>query len=379
MKKIIYADNAATTKLDIDAFNVMKAFLLNEYANPSSKYSFSRPAKKAIKEARQSIADCLNTKSEEIFFTSGGSEGDNWILKSVAHSTSKRHIITSVIEHHAILETCQKLEREGYQVTYLPVDNSGHISVEDLEKAITSDTTLVSIMMANNEIGTIQKIKELAEVAHENGVLFHTDAVQAVGHIPIDMEVLKVDFLTASAHKFNGYKGTGFVYIKEQNKIEPFIFGGAQEKQMRAGTENVAGIAAMATALKKNVQNMQENDKKTRAVVNALIEELRSCKLDFIRNGSDDLLPGIVSLSFKNSDGELVLHRLDLQGICISTGAACNSVETVASHVISAIGLTDNYANGTIRVSFNQDNTEEEARIIANEICRIINSKNRCF
>ena len=373
MKHLIYADNAATTKLDIDAFEAMKPFLLDEYGNASQPYSFARKPKQALKEARATIAQCINAEPEEIFFTSGGTESDNWAIKGTAFSDlEKRAIITSQIEHHAVLKACADVEKLGYPVAYLPVTAEGIVTAEALNSVITSNMRLVSVMYANNEIGTIEPIKELCEIAHRNGAFFHTDAVQAVGHVQIDVKELGVDMLSASAHKFNGPKGIGFLYIKKGTPITSYISGGAQEFGMRAGTENVASIVGMAVALKKNCDNLAENMQHVENIESHLIDKLSSSGLDFVRNGSPQHIPGNVSLSFKNADGEALLHRLDLMGICVSTGAACDTTNTQISHVLHAINLDPEYAIGTIRISFSPKNTLSEVETICDHIVRII-------
>ena len=372
-KKIIYADNAATTKLDIDAFEAMKPYLLDEYGNASQPYSFARKPKQALKEARTTIAQCINAEPEEIFFTSGGTESDNWAIKGIAFAGSeKRAIITSQIEHHAVLRACEDIEKLGYPVAYLPVTKEGIVTTEALSSVITHNTRLVSVMYANNEIGTIEPIKELCEIAHRNGALFHTDAVQAVGHVQIDVKELGVDILSASAHKFNGPKGIGFLYIKKGTPIASYASGGAQEFGMRAGTENIASIVGMAMALKKNCDNLAENIHHIENIESHLIDKLSSSGLDFVRNGSPQHIPGNVSLSFKNADGEALLHRLDLMGICVSTGAACDTTNTQISHVLHAINVDPEYAIGTIRISFSPKNTLSEVETICDHIVRII-------
>ena len=373
MKQFIYADNAATTKLDIDAFEAMKPFLLDEYGNASQPYSFARKPKQALKEARAIIARCINAEPEEIFFTSGGTESDNWAIKGVVFADAEKHtIITSQIEHHAILRACEDVEKLGCPVIYLPVTKKGVVTPEVLNSAITSDTRLISIMYANNEIGTIEPIKELCEIAHRNRALFHTDAVQAVGHIEIDVKELGVDILSASAHKFNGPKGIGFLYIKKGTPINSYASGGAQEFDMRAGTENVASIVGMAVALKKNCERIQEATRHLLTCETLLIEKLNNAGIDFVRNGSDNHIPGNISLSFRSADGETLLHRLDLMGICVSTGAACDSVNTQVSHVLSSIGIDAEYSEGTIRVSLGIDNTCNDIAVIAESIIRVI-------
>ena len=372
-KKIIYADNAATTKLDIDAFEAMKPFLLDEYGNASQPYSFARKPKQALKEARATIAQCINAEPEEIYFTSGGTESDNWAIKGVAFADSeKRAIITSQIEHHAVLRACEDIEKLGYPVAYLPVTEEGVVTTEALNSVITPNTRLVSIMFANNEIGTIEPIKELCEIAHRNGALFHTDAVQAVGHVQIDVKDLGVDMLSASAHKFNGPKGIGFLYIKKGTPICSYASGGAQEFGMRAGTENVASIVGMAVALKKNCDKLTDNIRHIENLESQLLDNLSSSGLDFVRNGSPYHIPGNISLSFKNANGEALLHRLDLMGVCVSTGAACDTVNTQISHVLHAINADPDYARGTIRISLSSKNTLSEVETICDHIVRIV-------
>ena len=374
MKQFIYADNAATTKLDIDAFEAMKPFLLDEYGNASQPYSFARKPKRALKEARATIAQCINAEPEEIFFTSGGTESDNWAIKGIAFATSdKRAIITSHIEHHAVLRACEDIEKLGYPVAYLPVTEEGVVTTEALNSVITPNTCLVSIMFANNEIGTIEPIKELCEIAHRNGALFHTDAVQAVGHVQIDVKGLGVDMLSASAHKFNGPKGIGFLYVKKGTPICSYASGGAQEFGMRAGTENIASIVGMAVALKKNCDHLADNIRHIENIESSLMEKLSSSGLDFVRNGDQYHIPGNISLSFKNANGEALLHRLDLKGICVSTGAACDNIDTQTSHVLNAIGLKQEYAQGTIRVSLGINNNNTETDVIVSALCSVLN------
>lgn len=373
MRSMIYADNAATTKLNSDALEAMIPWLTEEYGNASQPYSFSRKPKKAIAEARQIIAECINALPEEIYFTSGGTESDNWaLIGSVFGDFEKRATITSEIEHHAILKTCEAIERLGYPVAYLGVTKEGVVTPETLESIITERTRLVSVMYANNEIGTIQPIKKLAEIAHAHGALFHTDAVQAVGHVKIDVKDLGVDMLSASAHKFNGPKGIGFLYIKKGISISPYANGGAQEKGIRAGTENVAGIVGMAVALRQNCAAIDQNMLHLQELEQILVDGLIDENVDFRRNGYKEHIPGNVSLSFKDANGEAILHRMDLMGISISTGSACDSLNTQVSHVIQAIGLDAAYAQGTIRISFGKDNTVEDARKILTALIRIV-------
>lgn len=370
MKQIIYADNAATTKLDIEAFEAMKPFLLEDYSNASQPYSFSRGAKKALKEARQTIAACINADPDEIFFTAGGSESDNWAIKGVAYNGEQGAIITSEIEHHAVLRACEDIERNGIAVAYVKPNTEGVICPELLQDYVTDNTKMVSIMFVNNEIGTIEPIKELAKIAHKNGAVFHTDAVQAVGHISIDVKDLGVDMLSASAHKFNGPKGVGFLYIKKGTNIKAFINGGAQEFGLRAGTENVASIVGMAVALKNNCLKIEENHAHIEKLEELLMSRLKG--VEFKRNGSSNHVKGIISLSFPNKEGETLLHRLDLKGIMVSTGAACNSVQTEISHVLNSVGVEEKFAKGTIRISLGKYNTENEVECIVKELVSIL-------
>lgn len=374
MKRMVYADNAATTQLDIEAFEAMKPFLLTDYGNASQPYSFSRTAKKALKESRETIAKCIGASPEEIFFTSGGTESDNWVIKGTAFSDPlKRATITSSIEHHAILHACADIERLGYPVFYLPVNSHGEVSLQTLHEWITDQTRLVSIMFANNEIGTIQDIKTLCNIAHSKGAIFHTDAVQAVGHMHIDVKSLGIDMLSASAHKFNGPKGVGFLYIKNKAAITSYISGGKQESGMRAGTENIASIVGMAIALKNNISHLDENIAHIKKLEQKLIDGLYKRGIQFVRNGSDMRVPGNTSLSFGDYEGEALLHQLDLMGISVSTGSACNSETTQISHVLHEIGLSDRLAKGTIRITLGKTNTEEDIEKILSALSKIIN------
>lgn len=379
MDQMIYVDNAATTKLDDSALEAMLPWLKEEYGNPSQPYSFSRKVRQAIKEARETIASCINASPDEIYFTSGGTESDNWAIKSIGDDSAEKIIVTSVIEHHAVLNACKRMQTRGNYVEYLAVDKEGVVSPQNLALALNAvkkrsqalnKTILVSIMMANNEIGTVEPIRELVEVAHSQGAFFHTDAVQALGHLPVDVKKLDVDVLSASAHKFNGPKGVGFLYVRKGVPILPYNEGGAQEHNFRAGTENVAGIVGMATALKKNCMGIFQNSKHLFALEERLIQGLES--VDYIRNGAMNHIPGNVSLSFKNADGEAILHRMDLMRICISTGAACDSANTQVSHVIKALGVLEDYAKGTIRISLGKDNTVDEVDAVVAALIRIV-------
>lgn len=379
MREIIYADNAATTKLNIEAFEAMKPFLIEDYSNPSQPYFFSKKSKRAINEARKTIAACINAEPEEIYFTSGGTESDNWAIKCFSNRTDVKTIITSSIEHHAVLNSCKN---SNASVEYLKVNNQGEVELSTLKSCFKKPvdcisscySRLVSIMLVNNEIGTVQNIKGLASIAHENHCYFHTDAVQAVGHIKIDVKDLDIDMLSASAHKFNGPKGIGFLYIKKGTLITPYNDGGSQEMGMRAGTENVAAIIGMAKALELNTSLIDEHTKYIRQLENALLSNLKNRNINFIRNGSNNRVPGNISLSFPGFEGEALLHRLDLMGVCVSTGSACDSVNTQVSHVLKAINLDKKYALGTIRISINQDNTIEEINKITDSLIKIIRS-----
>ena len=368
---MIYADNAATTKLDIEAFEAMKPWLLDEFGNASQPYSFARNPKKTLAESREIIASCIGAKPEEVFFTSGGTESDNWVIKGSAFSDPNYHAtITSSFEHHAVLHSCETIERLGYPVAYLAPGNNGIVTPETLEGCITPNTRLVSIMYANNEIGSIQPIKKLCAIAHRNGALFHTDAVQAVGHVRIDVDNLGIDYLSASGHKFNGPKGIGFLYCRKGVDLIPYMDGGAQENRRRAGTENIAAIVGMAVALKHNCDSLEENKSHILSLEKQLLGSLAATGISFMRNGGENTLPGLVSLSFPGCSGEAILHRVDLAGICISTGSACDSVNTEISHVLRAIRLDAEYAKGTVRISLGKHNTAEDVEKIVAALVR---------
>ena len=373
MKQYVYADNAATTKMDKVAYEAMTPYLLEEYGNASQPYAFSRTPKKALKEARETIASCIGAFPDEIYFTSGGTESDNWAIKGVATSNKRKYtIITSSFEHHAVLHSCAAMEMLGHRIVYLNPEKTGEISQDVLKRELTEETKLVSVMYANNEIGSIQPIKDLVDIAHDKGVLFHTDAVQAVGHVDVDVHSLGVDMLSASAHKFNGMKGCGFLYIRKGCGLIPYADGGAQDAGSRAGTENIPGIVAMAAALKNNCDHLEENIKKITCLESKFLRMLAESNIPFVRNGGLHTLPGLISLSFPGADGEAILHRLDLLGICISTGSACNSQNTEISHVLKAINLDDEYAKGTIRISLGKYNTMEDVEKIVNGLKKIL-------
>lgn len=373
MSAHIYADNAATTKLDKAAFEAMTPWLFEEYGNASQPYAFARKPKKALTEARAIIAECIGALPDEIYFTSGGTESDNWVIKGSAFSDpEKRATITSAFEHHAILHSCAAIERLGYPVAYMRPSGEGYITPEILAKYIAESTRLISVMFVNNEIGSIQPIRELCEMAHAHGALFHTDAVQSVGHIKINVHKLGIDFLSASAHKFNGPKGIGFLYIRNGVQLPPYADGGAQERAQRAGTENVASIVGMAVALKANCDLLEYHQQHILNLEQKLIAKLDETGVSYRRNGGDCRLPGLLSLSFPGKDGEAILHRMDLMGISISTGSACDNVNTEISHVLQAIQLDEEYAKGTIRISLGKNNTEAEAEEIADALLKII-------
>lgn len=369
---MIYADNAATTKVDEVAFEAMKPFLLNNYGNPSSIYSFAKKARKAVENARKMIAMSIGALPEEIYFTSGGTESDNWALKGTAFANQNegRHIVVSMIEHQAILQACKTLESHGYAVTYAPVNKEGFVESEVLKESLREDTILVSVMMANNEIGTIQKIQEFASILKPRGIVFHTDAVQAVGHIPIDVNSMGLDLLSASGHKFNGPKGVGFLYIKTGTPIDAFIDGGGQEMRKRAGTENVAGIVGMAYALHNNLAQMEDNMRHLKELQDYTFSQLKACIPDVLINGSmTNRLPGNVNISLRNANSEGLVHMLDIkERICVSAGSACSSSEIEISNVIRAIAVPEEYALGTLRITYGKENTMDEADKIVETI-----------
>lgn len=373
MKQHIYADNAATTKLDKTTLEAMLPWLLEEYGNASQLYAFARKPKKALADARATIAECIGALPEEIYFTSGGTESDNWVIKSSAFSDSKKQVmITSAFEHHAILHSCSTIEHFGYPVVYMSPSNEGYITPENLEKHITENTRLVSIIFANNELGSIQPIQELCKIAHAHGALFHTDAVQAVGHIKINVHELGVDFLSASAHKFNGPKGIGFLFIRKGAELRPYVDGGSQENLHRAGTENIASIVGMAAALKTNSDSLDKNQLHILKLEKQLLARLDESGVVYRCNCVESKLPGLLSLSFPDKDGEAILHRMDLMGISISTGSACDSVNAEISHVLKAIHLAENYAKGTIRISLGKNNTQQDVENIVTSLVKIV-------
>ena len=375
MKKLIYLDNAATTKTAPEVVEAMLPYFSEFYGNPSSIYSLAGESKKAIDQARETIAGARGAQPEEIYFTAGGTESDNWALKATAEYYRKKgnHIITTKIEHHAVLHSCQQLEKRGFEVTYLDVDENGVVKLEELKKAIRPTTILISVMYANNEIGTIQPIQEIGEIAHEKGILFHTDAVQAFGQLPIHVDDCHIDMLSASGHKLNGPKGIGFLYIRKGVKIRSFIHGGAQERKRRAGTENVPGIVGLGKAVERAVKTMEERTAKERELRDYLIGRVLA-EIPYTRlNGHRSLrLPNNANFSFQFIEGESLLIMLDMEGICGSSGSACTSGSLDPSHVLLAIGLPHEIAHGSLRLTLNEENTKEELDFVVESLKRII-------
>lgn len=375
MNKRIYMDNAATTRVLPEVFEAMKPYFLEEYANPSSVYSFAFKSKQAIDEARQTIAETLSAKTDEIYFTAGGSESDNWAIKGAAEIMKSKgnHIITSKVEHHAVLHTCQYLEKHGYEVTYLDVDDNGVVDIEQLKAAIKPETILISIMFANNEIGTIQPIREIGQIAKEHGILFHTDAVQAYAHVSIDVNELNIDMLSASGHKFNGPKGVGFAYIRNNIKMIPLIHGGAQERARRAGTNNVPGIVGMGKAAKLAADSLDSRSAKEKELRDYLIEKVLD-RIPYVRlNGHrTQRLTNNANFSFQFIEGESMLIMLDQKGVCGSSGSACTSGSLDPSHVLLAIGLKHETAHGSLRLTVSEDNTKEEIDYVVDELEKIL-------
>ena len=375
MSKLIYMDNAATTAVKPEVFEKMKPYFMENYSNPSSVYSFAGEAKKAVDDARDIIAGALNAKAAEIYFTGGGSEADNWAIKATAeaYKNKGKHIITSAIEHHAVFHTCGLLERHGYEVTYLPVDENGTVSPEKVEEAIRPDTILISIMFANNEIGTIEPIKEIGEIAEKHGVLFHTDAVQAFGHVPIDVQEMHIDMLSASGHKFHGPKGIGFMYMRNGLKLGSFIHGGAQERSRRAGTHNVPGIVGMGEAARIAMEQLEANAVKETEVRDYLIARVEK-EIPYIKvNGHrENRLPNNINICFRFIEGESLLIMLDQKEICASSGSACTSGSLDPSHVLLAIGLPHEIAHGSLRLTISEDTTKEDADFVVDNLKSIV-------
>ena len=372
---MIYLDNAATTKTAPEVVDAMLPYFSEYYGNASTIYSLGAESKKAMDHARQIIADSLGAKPEEIYFTAGGSESDNWALKATAeaYASKGKHIITTKIEHHAILHTCEYLEKRGFEITYLNVDRDGLISLDELKAAIRPDTILISVMFANNEIGTIEPIAEIGEIAKEHGVLFHTDAVQAYAQVPINVDEMHIDMLSASGHKLNGPKGIGFLYIRKGVKIRSFVHGGAQERSRRAGTENIPGIVGLGAAVERALRIM---DSKTQReielrdyLIGRLENEIPHCWLNGHRTKR---LPNNINFSFLFIEGESMLIMLDMKGICASSGSACTSGSLDPSHVLLAIGLKHEEAHGSLRLTLSEESTKEEMDIVAEEVKKIV-------
>lgn len=371
----VYADNAATTKLSENALNAMMPFMKEIYGNPSSLHTVGQQAKEHLEQAREDIADLIGAKPREIYFTSGGSEGDNQAIRTAAYigaKKGKKHIISSKFEHHAVLHTLSALEKEGFSVTLLDVYSEGIVKPEDVENTITEDTCLVTIMTANNEIGTVQPITEIGEICRKKGVLFHTDAVQAVGHIPVHVNDMNVDMLSASAHKFHGPKGIGFLYVKSGIPLKNMIEGGAQERGKRAGTENMPAIIGMAAALKEAVNNLDENAKKVSAMRDRLIDGLQGIERSRINGDLLHHLPGTLNMCFEGIEGESLLLLLDMRGICASSGSACTSGSLDPSHVLLSIGVPVEIAHGSLRLSISEYNTMEEMEHIIKSVPEVV-------
>lgn len=371
----IYLDNSATTRIDDRVLEEMLPYLKNNYGNASSLYSLGRESKKAIEDARDKVAKFLNCKSSEIYFTSGGSESDNTAIKGIARANRKKgnHIITSKIEHRAVLETCKTLEKEGFEITYLDVDRYGRVDIEKLKSVIRKDTILISIMYANNEIGTIQDIEKIGKIARENGICFHTDAVQAVGILDIDVEKQNIDSLSLSAHKFYGPKGIGVLYVKKNIKFEKFIDGGHQERNKRAGTENVANIVGLAKALEIATESLQAHKNKISSLRDYFESNLKSKIENATINGDiENRLPGNSNISFLGVNGQDLLLNLDMLDICVSSGSACTSGSIDPSHVLTAIGLDEEKAKSSIRISIGKYNTKEDIDYLIKNLVEII-------
>ena len=375
-KKLIYMDNAATTPVKPEVLDAMLPYFTEKFGNPSSIYSISSENKKAITDAREVIAKTINTTPENIYFTAGGSESDNWALKATedAYASKGKHIVRTKIEHHAILHTCEYLETKGFEITYLDVDENGLVKLDELTAAIRPDTILISVMFANNEIGTIEPIAEIGKIAHEHGVLFHTDAVQAYTQVPIDVEAMNIDMMSTSGHKINGPKGIGFLYIRKGVKIKSFIHGGAQERHRRAGTENVTGIIGLAKAAEIATANMKERTAEEIKVRDHLIERIEK-EIPYAKLNGDRVkrLPNNVNFSFQFVEGESMLILLDSKGICASSGSACTSGSLDPSHVLLAIGLPHEIAHGSLRLTISDQITMEDADYVVDNLKEIVN------
>ena len=375
MKQFIYLDNAATTKTRPEVVEAMLPYFTEYYGNPSSVYEFSGISKKAVNGARETIANALGAKTNEIYFTAGGTESDNWAIKAAAEAYQSKgnHIITSKIEHHAVLHTCEYLEKRGFEVTYLDVDENGVVKLEDLKNAIRPTTILISVMFANNEIGTIQPIKEIGEIARERGILFHTDAVQAFGHVPINVDDYHIDMMSASGHKINGPKGIGFLYIRTGVKIRSFMHGGAQERKRRGGTENVPGAVGFGKAVEIAVNTMYERRQKETELRDYLIDRvMKEVPYTRVNGHRTERLSNTVNFAFQFIEGESLLIMLDMDGICGSSGSACTSGSLDPSHVLLAIGLPHEIAHGSLRLTLNEEITKEQIDYVVESIKKIV-------
>ena len=371
----VYADNAATTRIAPQVLDAMLPYLKEEYGNPSTLYKLGREAKIAIEKAREQVAQVIGAKAEEIFFTGSGTEADNMALKGVLYGPAgkgKKHLITTKIEHHAVLHTAMALEKEGFQVTFLSVDKNGRVDLEELKQAITPDTALVSIMAANNEVGTIQPIEEIGKICREKGVLFHTDAVQAFGHMPLDVNKMNIDLLSLSAHKINGPKGSGALYIRRGLGLRPVIEGGGQERNRRSGTENVAGIVGLGQAAQLAMETMEEESARLKALSKKLIDGVLQIPETILTGDPENRLPGACSFAISAIEGESLVLYLDMEGICTSTGSACSTGSLDPSHVLMAIGLSHEVSHGSLRVSLGRFNTEEEVDYIIETLPKVV-------
>lgn len=375
MKEFVYLDNAATTKVRPEVVEAMLPYFTEIYGNASAVYDFGQKCKQAIEDARETIGSSIGTKASNIYFTAGGSESDNWALKGVAeaYKDKGKHIITTKIEHHAILHTCAYLEQQGYEVTYLDVDADGLVSPEDVKKAIRPDTILISVMFANNEIGTIEPIEEIGAIAHEHGILFHTDAVQAYAQVPIDVEKMHIDLLSASGHKLNGPKGIGFLYIRQGLKLKSFIHGGAQERKRRAGTENVPSIVGLGKAVEIAMATMDERIKKESELRDYLIARIED-EIPFAKLNGHRVkrLPNNINFCFRFIEGESMLIMLDMAGICGSSGSACTSGSLDPSHVLLAIGLPHEIAHGSLRLTLSDEITKDQLDYVVDQLEEIV-------
>lgn len=375
MTKRIYADNAATTKVSPEVVDAMLPYFTETYGNPSSIYNEGRTARVAVEKAREQVANAIGASPKEIYFTGSGSEADNWALRSTARALSKKgnHIITSAVEHHAVLHTCQDLEKQGFEVTYLPVDKYGMVSPDDVKAAIKDTTIMISIMFANNEIGTIMPIAEIGKIAKEAGVVFHTDAVQAVGNVEIDVKAMNIDMLSLTAHKFHGPKGCGALYVRQGVKLMSFITGGAQERMRRAGTENVPGIVGLGKAIELATANIKEKQEKLIALRDRYIKKvLETVPYSRLNGHPTERLAGNANISFEYIEGEGLLLSLDMKGIAASSGSACTSGSLDPSHVLLAIGLKHEQAHGSLRTSFGEDTTVEDIDYMVDAIAEIV-------